>query len=177
MRVQIIERPPQTLFEVFKSLPEGTPAQLIKNNIIMSPSPLVKHQKIVGKLYHQIEDLVENKDLGQTLIAPMDVYFDKENIFQPDILFISNENSRIIGEDGIYGPPDLIIEILSPSTARFDLKDKKEVYEQYGVKEYWIVDPDTKLAEGYFSEKDVFKELEKGEGVISSRLLKSPFRF
>lgn len=177
MSVQIIERPPQTLFEVFKSLPEGTPAQLIKNNIIMSPSPLFKHQKTVGKLYRQIEDFVEANDLGQTIIAPMDVYFDKENIFEPDIFFISNQNSQIIGEDGIYGAPDLVIEILSPSTARLDQEDKKEAYEHYGVKEYWIVDPNTKLAEGYFSEKEVFIELKKEEGVISSRLLKNTFKF
>lgn len=80
----------------------------------------------------------------------MDVYLEDENIFQPDILFISNENQHVIEEDGIHGAPDLVIEILSPGTAKYDLMKKKDVYERRGDKEYWIVNPETKLVQGYF---------------------------
>jgi len=72
--------------------------------------------------------------LGTVRYAPYDVYLDDKNAFQPDILFVRKENMHLIEEDGLYGAPDLVIEILSPSNSKYDLKVKKEVYERYGVK-------------------------------------------
>lgn len=73
--------------------------------------------------------------MGELRIAPYDVYFDENNIFQPDIILIANENTPKIAERGFFGAPNLIIEILSPSNARFDKEEKKPVYEKFGVKE------------------------------------------
>ena len=80
-------------------------------------------------------------------------------------------------EDGIYGAPDLIIELLSPGTAKCDKNKKKEVYERTGVKEYWIVDPVDKSVTGYFLEKEKFIILETTSAVIQSKLLKASLSF
>ena len=91
-----------------------------------------------------LTEYVEKNDLGEVFYSPIDVYFDEEDVFQPDIVFISKARLDIIGEIKIEGPPDLIIEILSPSTAYYDLGRKYEVYERSGVKEYWVVHPERK---------------------------------
>ncbi len=161
------QSPPRTMLEAYESLPEGTPIQLIKNQLIMSPSPLDIHQKIVGTLFNQLMNFVEKNKLGEVRVAPYDVHLDEQNVYQPDILFIAKENLHKIKENGLYGAPDLVIEILSPGTATYDKKEKKEIYERYGVKEYWMVDPKTKEADGF-----VWKEGKLEVGVSAERVLK-----
>src|SRR5690606_15496677 len=79
---------------------------------------------------------------GEIILAPMDVHFDDgDNVAQPDIIFIANDNRRIIRDGYVFGAPDLLVEILSESTGRKDKTVKKEMYEKFGVKEYWLVDP------------------------------------
>jgi Uma2 family endonuclease len=163
--------PPRTILQAYRSLPEGTMAQLIQNQIIMSPAPLDRHQSISMELGYELVDHVKKHKLGTVRYAPYDVYFDTQNAFQPDILFISKERMHLIDKDGLYGAPDLIIEILSPSTAKFDLKDKKDVYEKYGVKEYWIVDPADSQVTGYTLREGSFVLLMKSVGKIKSELL------
>ena len=171
MSTEFAIRPPRTMLEVFESLPEGTPMQLIKNNLIMSPAPLDRHQLLSLELASELYQFVKKSKKGTVRYAPYDVYFDDENIFLPDILFVAHERMKMIKEDGFHGAPDLVIEILSPSTAKFDLDDKKKVYERYGVKEYWIIDPKQNTATGYCFVQDKYHEFFKGEGVIESRLL------
>lgn len=177
MATDSIVHPPRTLMEVFQQLPEGTLAQLIENNIVMSPSPSYVHQRVLNELNFALQSLAKKLNLGQILVAPMDVYLDDENAYQPDILFISNENKHIIEEDGIHGAPDLIIEILSPATAQYDLHEKKAVYERSGVREYWTVDPESGDAAGYYLEESKFTEIGKGRNSLTSKLLNTTFTF
>ncbi len=107
----------------------------------------------------------------------MDVYLGKRNIYQPDILFISKEKMDIIKDGKIKGAPDLIIEILSPSTAKFDMEDKKAVYEQYGVNEYWIVEPESKAVSGFTLTNQEYTELESAKESIKSVLLNLTINF
>ena len=88
-----------------------------------------------------LSNLVDRNRLGEVLIAPFDVVLSQENVVQPDILFVSNERSGIITEANISGAPDLVVEILSPSTADRDRGLNLELYTRFGVREYWIVDP------------------------------------
>lgn len=171
MVTDTLKRPPRTIREVFLQLPEGTLAQLIDNNIVMSPSPNYTHQTMLNEINFKLQTVVRKKSLGQILVAPMDVYLEERNIFQPDILFISNENRQIIEEDGLHGAPDLIIEILSPGTAKYDLTRKKDVYERCGVKEYWIVDPEKKSAQGYYLKESRFHKIGDDGPTLQSRLL------
>jgi Uma2 family endonuclease len=129
----------------FRNLPEtNTPEQLIDGEIVVSPSPVKVHQDAVGNIYFFLRQLsVQNRIVGTVQIAPMDVYFDDENVTQPDVFWVSSANEKCkLGEDGYwYGAPDLIVEVLSPSTTRQDKVTKFELYERHGVREYWIVDP------------------------------------
>lgn len=128
----------------YKSLPEGAPYQLIEGELIMTLAPNPLHQMFSGNLFKKISRFVDEKGLGIVLYSPVDVYLDSENVYQPDIVFISKEQQGIIKDDGIHGAPGMIIEILSPSTAYYDMKKKYKVYERSAVKEYWIVDPEMK---------------------------------
>jgi Uma2 family endonuclease len=121
-------------------LPENAPYQLINGKLVFMPSPFVQHQKIAFNLSLSIGNHVKMNKLGQVLFAPCDVHFDKENIFQPDILYVSIARSSII-QKWIFGAPDFIIEILSKGTEQIDLDKKKKIYGKYNVKEYWIVYP------------------------------------
>lgn len=105
----------------------------------MQAAPSINHQQLVTYFWRSLEDTCAPD--GLVLTAPIDVQFDEENECQPDVVFISNENLGIVTEKKIIGAPDIIIEVLSPSTSYNDKIRKKAVYERFGVKEYWIVDP------------------------------------
>ncbi|MGH2642510.1 MAG: Uma2 family endonuclease [Chitinophagaceae bacterium] len=170
-------RPPRTMTEVYQCLPEGTPVQLIENKLIMAPSPFTIHQKLVGQLFSSLNNYVATEKKGQVFLAPLDVYLDSGNIYQPDIFFISNEHIHNLKENGFHGAPDLVIEILLPSTAQYDLKDKKKVYERNGVKEYWIIDPHYKSAQGFYLKDVKYQSFHKAENVLKSRLLEVSISF
>jgi Uma2 family endonuclease len=117
-------KPPQTMMEVYQSLPEGTLIQLINNQFVMSPAPTDNHQEILGEIFSQLLQFVKKNNLGKVRVAPYDVYLNRKNAFQPDIVFIAAENLRKIKQSGLHGTPDLFIEILSPATWHFDKGDK-----------------------------------------------------
>jgi Uma2 family endonuclease len=170
-------KPPKTILEVFQNLPEGTRAQLINNQIIMSPAPSDQHQDVLDKIYRRLGDFVEKNSLGKTRVAPYDVYLNQRNVYQPDIIFIANDNLDKIKTNGFHGAPDLVIEILSPATWRVDKEDKKYEYERNGVKEYWMVDPADKSTEGYQLVRGEFQSLPSEKGEISFRLIPCTFLF
>ena len=123
--------------------------ELIKGKIFkMSPAPNTKHQTLLGKLYIQIAQSLETNPC-QIFLAPFDVRLRSANrdsyetVVQPDICIICDPEK--IDEKGAKGAPDLIIEILSPSTSRKDMRDKYALYEENGVIEYWVVNTDGTL--------------------------------
>src|SRR5574339_750639 len=104
---------PETAVDVFKLLPEGVHCQVINNKIYMSPAPSVEHQLIISNIQIEIISLLRKKKMGLCVASPVDVFLDKYNAYQPDIVFISNDNITIIGKDGkIHGTPDIIVEVL-----------------------------------------------------------------
>lgn len=169
-------RPPQTALEVFELLPEGTRCQLIDNTILMSPSPNIQHQDLAAQIYDVLKIFIIECKNGKLYFAPLDVYFDDENIFQPDILFISNENKSIIQDGKIKGAPDLIVEILSPSSEKLDLGKKKTIYEKFGVKEYWTIQPKDNSTQVFVLTKDNKYTLHyAGKSKFKSKLFKKLF--
>ncbi len=140
----------------------------------MAPAPTPRHQIIQWKLGTEISDYIRKYDLGIVMYAPVDVYLSKYDTYQPDIVFVAKENAHLIGDEKIEGAPDLVVEILSPSSAYDDLKRKWRVYERSGVKEYWIVDPKENSIEIYENVNREFKRISRAfeKDVVTSKILK-----
>jgi Uma2 family endonuclease len=126
-------------------LPEGEPVQLLRGRLIVSPSPNILHQLIVLRLCELISVIADHND-GCALVAPMDTVLSEHTISQPDVIYIRSANKGIL-EDRVRGVPDLVVEVLSPSTARVDRLEKMDLYAQHGIAEYWIVDPESQVFE------------------------------
>ena len=175
----LIESPPRTIMELYKNLPEGTLAELIDNTVYMSPAPKFNHQSVLQKIFRQLAEKISDKEIGEVIIAPFDVFLDeKSNAVQPDITVVLNKSIHIIGEDGsIHGVPDMLIEILSKGNETNDTVKKMGLYERFGVKEYWIVEPTLKRASGYTLVNGRYKKLGEDTGTIQSKLLGETFRF
>lgn len=177
MKKGILHRP-ETAVDVFKLLPEGILCQVIDNTIYMSPAQSFEHQDVILGIAVQIRSHVSKSDRGKCVTSPVDVYLDKHNAFQPDILFIAAANLSIIGKDGrVHGAPDLVVEVLSPSNADDDKKKKKVVYERCGVKEYFIVDPSKKDVISYYLKGKKYEKGSAQKGRIVSRILRKTFKF
>ncbi len=175
----LIEYPPRTIMEVYKNLPEGTLAELIENVIYMSPSPVANHQKVLQSIFRRLSEAVEDPGRGEVFVSAFDVYLDEfSNAVQPDVLVILKGNTGQLNPNGhFHGVPDFIVEILSPGNKNHDLVKKKELYERFGVKEYWVVDPQTKEAQGFQLRDKTYQMLFEGTANIQSALLNLSFSF
>jgi Uma2 family endonuclease len=175
----VIEHPPRTAMEVFKILPEGTLAEVIDNQIYMATSPFYKHQKLIKTLSRKLLELVEDKEVGEICISPLDVFLDeKSNAVQPDIIIVLEANKNIIDPDGhIHGAPDVLVEILSTGNEYHDIVRKKNLYEKFGVKEYWVIDPTTKVSQVFQWSSEGYNLVSEQTAKINSPLLKINFGF
>lgn len=122
------------------------PADLLRHELIggvhyMSPAPELKHQGIVVNFVRILSVFVRTHRLGKILVAPVDVLFTDIDVVEPDVLFVASASSGRMRKRYVAGAPDLVIEVLSPSTRSVDLTKKHRLYEAHGVPEYWIVDP------------------------------------
>jgi len=131
----------------YNALTEGAPYQLIGGELIMSPSPTLLHQRILRRIFLNLDSFVASKKNGEVFFAPLDVTLSDFDVYQPDILFIRKERLHLLKGERLSIAPDLVIEILSPSNAYYDLTRKKAIYCEYGVEEYWIVDPEQETIE------------------------------
>lgn len=167
------------MMEVYKSLPEGTLAELIDNQLYRSPSPVFNHQKTVQEIFRKLCGQVIDRGKGEVIIAPFDVYLDEiKSVVQPDIIVVLNENRNIIdGKGYIHGVPDLLVEVLSPNNRNHDLVLKKDLYEHFGVKEYWIIDPERKLSSVFELINRQYNLVAEDMGVIKSGLLQVSIAF
>lgn len=125
----------------------------------MTPAPTTRHQRILGNLHLRISSHLAGK-ICTPLLSPTDVVFDDHNVVQPDLLVVCDQGK--ITEANIQGAPDLIVEILSPATGRKDRREKKALYERFGVREYIVLDPLNEtverltLTDGRYGQPDVF---------------------
>lgn len=138
-----------------EGMPDGIRYEICDGKLIKAESPSTVHQLLVAEIYLQIRNHI-NKNKGKCIayIAPVEVQFDEEgkNVFEPDIFVVCDGEFR---PGRVYGAPDLIIEIISPASKKYDMQTKLSKYAEYNVREYWIVDP--------YKEKVVVHELEKGD--------------
>ena len=140
----------------YATLPETmTPVQLIEGIVQVGKSPTVQHQLICGNVLTLLHHIVPN---GNVLPAPLDVYLDDKNVFQPDILWIADGGICHIQDGYPHGAPALVVEILSPETEAKDKGPKFHIYEQHGVQEYWIVNPTTETLSLWTRKDEQFVE-------------------
>lgn len=137
MAVEPLFRPYTTYEDLCRLPSDGQRYELIDGEVYLTPSPNSQHQRVLLRLARLFQDAAQNPD--EIFIAPLDVVLDRATALQPDLIVVLSENQGIV-KDVIRGAPDLVAEVLSPSTAEMDRRRKAEAYARYGIREYWILD-------------------------------------
>ncbi len=141
---------------------DGQRYEILDGVLLMTPAPDISHQRSSVRLVYYLMQYVEFAELGRVLHAPVDVELSATQVFQPDILVVLGPRLHLLHEKRVVGAPDLLVEIASPTTARYDRGEKKRAYASAGVREYWIVDPRARtvevlvLSEGEYHGQGVF---------------------
>ncbi len=153
----MLENPPILITAAdYRQLPEGPPYfQLIEGKLYMSPSPDFWHQSVSLNVAVLLRNYVKRNPVGRVCAAPSDVELDFANIYQPDVYFIANDRLHILSKQGPVGAPNLVVEVLSRSTARLDKGAKRRIYAQAGVEELWLVDKEKRVVTVYRFGKSV----------------------
>ena len=131
--------------------------EILEGELTVTPAPSTKHQSASANLFKLLSKHIDDRNFGKLFYAPIDLILDPTTILQPDLLFVSSAHQHIITERAIEGVPDLVVEILSPTTSRTDRVTKAQIYARHAVPAYWIVDPDQASIEIYLVEGDVFR--------------------
>ena len=132
-------------YQDYASLDGDERYELLDGDLILVASPNRDHQTVVMELGFQMHAFVKENDLGWVYSAPFDVLFTDTDVVQPDLMFVSREREHILTPANVQGAPDLIVEVLSPSSSTRDWRAKRELYATYGVPEYWIIDPTNRI--------------------------------
>ena len=167
----------------FFQLPEtNTPTELIDGELIMSAPPIPLHQRVVRLLLVLLDGLIPS---GEVFPSPIAVYFDEDNVPEPDLVWVAENSRCVITDKRLEGPPDLIVEVFSLGTARYDKREKFELYERFGAREYWMTDPIGKYVEvwilsenrfvrhGVYGADDSFESLVLGKTVELKGIFRS----
>jgi Uma2 family endonuclease len=130
-------------YEDFVNFPDdGKRHEIIEGEHFVTPSPNTKHQTIVFNLVAAFAVYLRAHAIGAAFVAPFDVVLSDADIVEPDLFYISRDRAEILTDQHVRGAPDLVVEILSPATRTTDEVTKRKLYERFGVREYWIVDPE-----------------------------------
>lgn len=158
---------------------DGRRHEIVEGDHTVTPAPKTKHQRVSFNLALAIGSFVKQRNLGLVFAAPSDVILSDENVVQPDLLFVTQKRSEIVTEDNIRGAPDLIVEIVSETTRKRDEQTKRKLYERYGVREYWIVDPELETVRVFRRKEQVYAppvEFTRGKTATLSTDLLPEFR-
>lgn len=137
-------------YEDLLRLPEdGLRHELLAGEHVVTPAPSPRHQTVLANLNRILDGFVRERRLGRVYFAPVDILLSDEDVVEPDLLFVGVAHLGIIGERNLRGAPDLLVEVLSPTTRRRDELVKRDRYERNGVPEYWIVDPEAETVKVY----------------------------
>lgn len=151
---------------------DGMRHEIVDGDHFMNPAPNLYHQTISRRIQFQLYAQIELKKLGWVFDAPVDVKLTEFDVVQPDLVVVLQDRAEILTDTKIDGAPNLVIEILSKSTASYDRSLKLQLYQRTGVPEYWIVDPDTCTIEQYILENQKYV-LHPTSGTISLNVLKN----
>ena len=141
----------------YRALPDEPRCELLYGRLLVTPAPVVWHQLVVGRILRLLQDLGHSTG-GLAVVSPVDVRLADHSVVQPDVIYVSRARSAIVRQR-IEGAPDLVVEVLSPGTARRDLGEKLRLYAESGVAEYWIVDPEARTFELLVNDAGGFRVL------------------
>ncbi len=133
---------------------DGKRYEIIDGELFVTPSRRTAHQIAVANLLYYLSEFVKRRTLGRVFTAPFDVVFSRFDVVEPDLLYISKARASVLTEKNVQGAPDLVIEVLSETTAKIDRTTKLKLYSRFGVQEYWIIDPVSCFAEIYRQQKE-----------------------
>jgi Uma2 family endonuclease len=134
---------------------DGKRHELIDGKHYVTPSPNLRHQRVVMTLSWVIRTHLETHPTGEVFVAPLDVILSDHDVVEPDVLYVSNERRAILGT-WVHGMPDLVIEVASKRTRRRDERLKRRLYERMGAREYWVVDPEIEIVRVYRADAGAF---------------------
>lgn len=135
-------------YEDYLKMPDDrTRKEIIGGELYVTASPSPAHQRAVLGLASALRFAARTHGLGEILVSPIDVVLSQTDVVQPDVVFIAAASTQIIGNAAIHGAPDLVLEVLSPSTLKMDRQRKLDLYARAGVPEYWIADADNRTVE------------------------------
>lgn len=155
----IINAQTKLTYEDYVLFPEnGKIHEIIDGEHYMTPAPGTYHQTLSRRIQFQLYEQIEKKGLGVVFNAPTDIQFSQIDIVQPDLIVILAARESIISPSRVIGPPDLVVEILSKTTAEKDQKLKFDLYQKAGVPEYWLVDPESQKVRKYLLKKGRYKD-------------------
>ncbi len=140
----------------YEAWPEEERCELLFGRLYKSPSPSPRHQLAVLLLWRRLHELARATG-GLALAAPIDVVLAEHSVVQPDVVYVSAPRLGIVGDQRIQGPPDLVVEVLSPGSARRDRDEKLLLYGEAGVREYWLVDPAERQIEILVADRGEFR--------------------
>ena len=129
-------------YEDYAAIDDDRRYQVLEGELIVSPSPSTRHQRLLQRLNRALDGHVQATGAGEVFFAPYDVVLRAERpatVLQPDIVFVSTARAAIVTKANVQGPPDLVVEVLSPANARLDTVRKLNLFARFGVPEYWIV--------------------------------------
>lgn len=130
-----------TARDLWRMPDDGNRYEIIDGEVFVTPAPYISHQEVLGNLYDIVRRHVRTHRLGLVLFAPVGVVLEPLSGVEPDLIFVSAARKAVLQSKGVFGAPDLAVEILSPSTAARDRGRKKVLYARTGVAQYWMIDP------------------------------------
>jgi Uma2 family endonuclease len=129
--------------------PDRNRHEIVDGVHFVNPAPTPAHQTVVGRLFVQLVARISDAGLGRVFVSPIDVHLGRGSVVQPDLVVVLERNLAVIGEKKLCGAPDLLVEVRSPGTARYDRRIKLSRYARAGVREIWLVDPEQCLVEQF----------------------------
>lgn len=165
--VRQLERP-YTAEDLASTPDDGRRYEVIGGELVVSPAPSTKHQRVSFRLSRIVGDHLEQSGSSEAFAAPLDVVLGNHDIVQPDLVVVLNQHADRVTDAGIKGAPDIVIEITSPSSQRMDRIRKSATYATFGVPEYWIVDPDTETILVHALVDGRYQSLDSREGKVRS---------
>lgn len=152
-------------YDDYLKLPDdGNRYEILEGVLYMTPAPVPRHQRVSRNLGFILHHFVSANNLGEVFHAPLDVIFSYTSIAQPDLIFMSNARQRLVTAKNIAGPPDLVVEITSPSTSERDRLVKAQLYARHGVDYYWLLDPETQTLDEYQQQNGTFALVNRVQG-------------